>query len=794
MPIDEALPIAKQIAEAIEAAHEQGIVHRDLKPANIKVRADGTVKVLDFGLAKLAEPAAVAGTATLTQSPTITTPAMTAAGLILGTAAYMSPEQAKGRPADQRSDVWAFGCVLYEMITGARAFPGDDFSETFASVIRAQPSWEALPPAVPHPIRRLLQRSLQKDRGKRLAAIADARADIEEGLESPVAPPPNLHRAPGASSVAIGLLAVAVCILIGFGGGMYWTHRSVKPTNVQSIRFVIAPQAGAHLSNSLLSRRLALTPDGKTLVYVGEDGGLFKRTLGELEISRIPGLATTAGLFPFISPDGQWIAYLSPSGIRRVSISGGQPTTICQTPQGVTGATWTDDGRVIFAAKLQLMSVPASGGNPKPIDMHEPAADGRSEGMEYAFPFALPGSRAILFEIVPIRTPDASQIAVLDLTSGRYTVLVRGANSPLYADGLLFYASRGAVRAVRFDPVRAEIQGEPTTVVEGVRTRGDIADYAVAAGAVAYVAGTGGDFSASSSIVWVDREGRETPVSIPRRDYGSIQLSPDGMRIVLDVRDRLANSIWTWDIQRQNLMPLTVDQHSNDNPMWTADGRRVVFRSDRTTGGLFWQNADGTGEIEELSTGPLTRYAKSTTADGKHILFTESVRPGVMRIGVLTPDAPAESREQILVDTNALNNNPAVSPDGKWLAYQSDEGGNVEVHVRPFPSVSGGHWKVSTAGGQTPVWNRDGRELFYFDPNRILTSVDVQPGPAFVWSPPRPLLKTPYIGTGGWRSYDVSSDGTRFLMMKEDVRTAESSSIVVTVNGFAELKARLSTK
>jgi len=404
----------------------------------------------------------------------------------------------------------------------------------------------------------------------------------------------------------------------------------------------------------------------------------------------------------------------------------------------------------------------------------------------------LPGGRGLLFVIEPVvRTPDTSQIAVLDLSSGRYTVLVRGASSPQYADGFLFYASRGSLRAIRFDATQLRVLGEPSTLVDGIRTRADVADYTVAAnGALAYVPGIGGDFSPSSSIVWVDRAGRETPIPLPRRDYGSIQLSPDATRIVLDVRDRSANSIWTWDVRRETLMRLTVDSHSNDNPVWTADGRRIVYRSNRSTpGSLFRQNADGSGAIEELSKGPIARIVKSVTTDGKTI-FTENVRPGVVHIGMLAPASEPTRHVLMLIQTNAANNNPAVSPDGRWLAYQSDESGKTEVYVSPFPTVSDGRWQVSSAGGVMPVWSRNGRELFYLDDNRFLTSVDVEPGPAFVASQPRQLLKTRYIGTGGARSYDVSPDGQRFLVMKEDGATAESGSIVVAVNWMATLKTR----
>jgi serine/threonine protein kinase/Tol biopolymer transport system component len=813
IPIDEALPIAKQIAEALEAAHEQGIIHRDLKPANIKVTPDGTVKVLDFGLAKAMDPPAF--TPNASQSPTITTPAMTQAGMILGTAAYMSPEQAKGRPSDKRSDVWAFGCVLYEMLTGKRAFVGEDVSETLAAVIRGEPGWADLPVGTPPTIRRLLRRCLEKDRRRRLDSAAAARLDIDDVLSGAAgagdiataaltpAPPSNtrLWLSIAGAVVTTGLVT----------GASVWMLRSPVPQPV--IRLSAMHPDGTPVGDASNGPDVAITPDGMRIVYsVGTDPGtiqLFLRSFDQLDATPLKGM--TRPRSPFISPDGQWVGYFDGNEIKKVAITGGPPVTICtqDTGGGQRGATWGADGTIVFAVGGQgagLLKVDSRGGKPELLVKPDPSK-GEST---YLQPEWLPSGRGVLFSVRPARfTGDNGWIAVLELRTGRVKVLVQGGTNPQYvASGHLVYAAGGVLRAVPFDADHLEVRGSPVPIADHVATKQGggafpSASFAVAeSGTLAYRRGEGQGLNPLRTLVWVDRHGHEEALGVPPRTYAYGRLSPDGAKLALDIRDQ-ESDIWVWDLARHGpLTRLTFDPGVNRGGVWSPDGRRIAFSAERDgTENIYWQAADGAGTPERLTDRPNPQTPNSFTPDGR-ILFSE---PSNTPFDVGMINFTGERRADLLLHGPQSENNPEVSPDGKWLAYESDESTQAEVYVRPFPNVDGGRWQVSNGGGTRPAWSRSGRELFYDvavqgGSTAKIMAVPVNLGTTLTFGAPQVVVDGRYLTPQAGRTYDVSLDGKRFLMIKDATPASTSgpppppSQLVVVLNWMEELKARVPKK
>jgi serine/threonine-protein kinase len=807
IPLDEALPIARQIAEALEAAHDQGIIHRDLKPANIKVRDDETVKVLDFGLAKaLAPEPGSAAAGELSQSPTITSPAMmTGLSMILGTAAYMAPEQAKGRPVDKRSDIWAFGCVLYEMLTGTRAFGGDDVSDTLANVLKSEPDWSALPPATPGAARTLLRRCLTKDRKRRLDSAAGARLEIDDALMLPT-PEAGLVSS-GVPSVAWWRVAVVTLAAVVVGGAAAGTAvwLATRPSAVRVTRFALAPTGAAALFMDTVSRDLTITPDGTRIVYKGtgtKSRQLLVRTLDQLEPTP---LASGALGGPFSSPDGQWIGFVdigSGPELKKVAVTGGPTLFLCRLDGQSRGATWGDDGSIIFATSATstgLQRVSSTGGEPTVL-----TKPNRERGEDdHLWPQFLPGGQAVLFTITAATGGlDASQVAVLDLRTGTQKILVRGGSQAQYLpSGHLVYAAAGALRAVAFDLARLEAIGTPTPVLPQIVTlRTGTAEFDVARnGTLVYLTGSAAE--PVRTLVWVDRHGHEEAIAAaPARAYITPRLSPDGKRLALAILDQ-DNDIWLWDFARQTLTRVTSDPGLDGAPVWMPDGHRMVFTS--AAGGavasLFWQAADGTGAAERLTQSSRTQMASAVSPDGTRVVFTE----GLGDVMMLTLEK--DRRVQPLVQTPAAERNAEISPDGRWLAYESNDSGQFQIFVRPFPNVITGLWPVSTGGGTQPLWARNGQELFYLAPNGALMSVHVAPGATWTASTPTKLMDAPYyhggnglFGQGLFRTYDVSLDDTRFLMIKEgggpNQSTAAPPSIVVVQNWFEELKGLVPTK
>ena len=805
MPLDEALTVARQIADALDAAHQLGIIHRDLKPGNIKVREDGTVKVLDFGLARVAAMDGDGGSPSTPRSPadspTIMSPAMTAAGIILGTAAYMSPEQAKGKPADKRSDIWAFGCVLYEMLTGTRPFAGDEVQDVLASVLTNEPDWTRLPVELSPTLVMYLRRCVHKQPKQRIADVQDMRLALEGAFETAAPAPGASAHTPWTRRAA---LWVAAALLGGTAvGTVTWLARRPAPPRVT--RFALSATGVAALSVDLVSRDLTVLPDGRRVVYKGSGTQgplLFVRALDQLEPTQLVGGASRA---PFSSPNGQWVGFVgsgpAPVELKKVAVTGGPALIICALDGQSSGATWGDDDSIIFATvnlSTGLQRVPSAGG--KPVILTTP--DRLRGENDHLWPQYLPGSQAVLFTITSTTGGmDASQVAVLDLRTGTQKILVAGGSQAQYtSSGHLVYAAAGTLRAVAFDARRLELLGAPTPVLPSVAMLSSgTAEFDIARdGTLVYVPAEAGA-SRARTLVWVDRQGREEPVKgTQARAYLSPRLSPDGARLAFEIRDE-ANDIWVWDFARETLTRVTFDPTLDSTPLWMPDGRiiHVGAGQDRNATALFRRAADGTAGAERLPQDPMAplMFPSSVSPDGASIV-TWTLSGSMMKVTL------NDGRVQPLLETPFIERNGSVSPDGRWLAYESNSsGGQFQIYVRPFPNVNDGLWLVSSEGGTQPAWARQGQalELFYVAPDRTLTRVPIGSGATWTAGRPTKLLDAGYfLGAGPLlsRMYDVSADGRRFLMMKEpapDPRVTPAS-IVVVQNWIEELKRLVPTK
>jgi len=797
IPLDEAVPIAQQIADALEAAHDQGIVHRDLKPANIKLRPDGTVKVLDFGLAKAAD-AAGATSSSLSMSPTITTPAhlrqgsggqaMTQAGLILGTAPYMSPEQAKGKAADRRSDVWSFGAVLFEMLSGRRAFEGEDVADTIAAVLRGQPDWSALPAPTPPAVVTLLKRCLERDQRRRFGNVAAALAMIEE--RAVTAADESAART-ASSSIRMPIVAGAVVLAAVVGAVTTWI--AVRPSPPAVSRLVITPSPTIGREG----RSLAISPDGSRIAYIA-NSALFVRSLDRLEPQLLAQLddITLAPQSPFFSPDGQWVGYfVSNNRISRVQVTGGPSTQVTGLDAGNGGgASWAEDGTLVFATLNRTAGLYRLA--PGATDAEPLTTPDREAGeADHLWPEFLPGGRAVLFTIVPASgRPEDAQVAVLDLDTGADRAVVPGGSHAHYvATGHLVYSAAGELRAIPFDLDRLETTGLSMPVEQPVVTSPSLAaEFDVSrTGTLVYLPGTGGEVSAAGverRLVWVSRNLEIEPLDVPRRAFLYPRLSSDGTRVLLDIRDR-DNDIWLLNLQTGSLSNLTRNPALDRFPLWEPDGEHFVFVSDRENGEsvIFRQRADGVGEAERLSDPwPTQQTPNGITPDGSQLVFDRD-----NDLLLLTLDGSRQVTP--LVATPAVERRASLSPDGRWLAYHGDESGQMEVYVQPFPNVEAGKVMVSTGGGVQPWWSRTGDELLFFTLTGEVTSVPVGEGSQWTRTRPTTVLEARdflFRGAGTAAStLDVSSDGRQFLMIQDPLGgDAPSVPIVVVQHWFEELR------
>ena len=778
IPIDEALRIVKQICEALEYAHERGIVHRDLKPANVKVTADDAVKILDFGLAKALE--GDAASLDMSTSPTISRMA-TMQGVLLGTAAYMSPEQAKAKPVDRRADIWAFGCVLYEMLTGKQTFTGETVTDTLAAVIRAEPDWSQLPSATPMRVRVLLQRCLQKDPKQRLRDIGDARISLDEILSGATEGTPSLATVERPLQrkwlwLVTGLAGVLIVAAVaGFAG---WSLKPVPPRPVT--RTVILLPPGEQLA-SLSEPALALSPDGSELAYVAttQDGTVQQIHLRAMESGEARPVSGTEGAVgPFFSPDGQWLGFFANGKLKKIPITGGVAQTLADAPVP-EGASWSSRGIIAFTPVFgPIQDVSEAGGTPRPWTH---VAQGESV---HGWPEFLPGNKAVVFQA-------GSNVAVQLEGASEQRNLIQGQEGtmPRYvSSGHLIYAQAGTLMAVPFDPQRLEVKGAPVSVVQNV-LRGPTpgaTQYSVSnTGSLVYVSGSAQVLA--SKLVWVSRNGAEQPLAAPAKDYGYPRLSPDGHRVTVVS----GSQVWLYDLARDTLTRFTFEGTMNVYPTWTPDGKRIAFTSDK--GGpqnIYWQMADGSGGLERLTTSQNLQAPVSWSPNGELLAFLELSPTTAADIWVLRL---SDRKAQPFLQTPAYEGAPQFSPDGHWMAYASDESGRREIYVQPYPGP-GGKWQISTDGGNEPVWNRGGRELFYRNGDKMM-AVDVTTQPGFSAGKPKMLFEGRYaLSTATIPNYDDSPDGQRFLMLKPvQQEQAAPMQINVVLNWTEELKRLVPT-
>ena len=805
IPLDEALPIARQIAEALEAAHEHGIVHRDLKPANIKVRPDGTVKVLDFGLAKAMEPAPGSSTSA-SISPTITTPAMTQAGMILGTAAYMSPEQARGKTLDKRTDIWAFGCVLYEMLTGTRAFAGDDVSEVLASVLAREPDWTRLPSNLSPALVTYSRRCLEKNPKQRIADAQDMRLALAGAFDSAQLPSATRLATRAVSTWVFGALVVGATVA---GAAVWVATRPPAQLQPHVSRLQVVPTGTAALTLTGSTRDLAITPDGSHVVYVANRGTqLLVRAMDSLDpVAVFTGLPRG----PFVSPDGQWTAFTDGGVLKKVPVSGGPavPITPIDAPTA-RGGTWGPDDTIVFATTngaTGLQRVAAQGGAPTVLTRPE-VEEGEAD---HAWPEWLPGGKAVLFTILARNGGlDAAQVAVLDLGTGKSRVLLRGGSHAHYVPGEvdaksssgrdaghLIFATAGTLRAVRFDLERLQTLGTPVAVVHDVVTTpsGDVNAVVTVDGTLVYVPGPP-SMPPDGRLTWVDRRGVETLIPAPPRAYGQPRLSPDGKRVAVFVVDQELD-LWLSDLG-PTLTRLTSGPGVDAFPVWTPDGHRLIFSSQSTSAGnLFSQAADGAGVAERLTESPNLQVPTGISADGRTLIFTETFpKTGA---DIMQLDLNGSRRVSALVQSEFTERNGIISPDGQWLAYESNEDSvQFEIFVRPFPDVNRGRFKVSTAGGTRPLWARNGRELIYVSPSGALMAAGAARGPTWAATTSTLVVKEGYMVSPGnfGRTYDTSPDGQRFLMIKGRIFDAAAApgGLIVVQHWVEELRRLVPTK
>jgi serine/threonine-protein kinase len=806
LPNEEALSICRQIAAALEAAHARGIVHRDLKPENVKVRADGTVKVLDFGLAKALEMSAPASD--LAQAATLTASA-TEEGMVLGTAAYMAPEQARGRSVDQRTDIWSLGCLLYETLTGRSPFLGDTKADTLVRILEREPDWDALPDTVDARIRALLRRCLQKDANRRLRDSGDARLELEDALGVPG--DSGARRSSVRSSRRVRLArwggaVAAVTILLVLAAIAGWSRVSSRPAPSSRVtRFVLSPPTEGPLRLTDAKPDLAVSPDGVRVAWrsgtpARHGQEIYVRALDGLDAKHLAG--TAAGQAPVFSPDGEWVAYEVLSSLFKAPVHGGTPLQICSVESPTRGIAWGPDGTIVFATETSsggagLMRVPASGGEPEVLTR----LDRAKEENGHWWPSFLPGGKALLFTIRTdaeagagdARSPnERSHIAALSLATGEIHHLTTGGTSPRYAPtGHLVFAAGDSLHAARFDTGRLELSSEPVLVLGGVQIKlSGAANFDFSReGTLLYV--TADSARASDSLVWVHRPearadtreaAREVALPVEPGSYAHPRLSPDGRKLVVERVSTKSRDLWVYDFANDSFSLLTSFAQEDRSPLWSPDSRHIVFVSSRQGGaGLFRVAADGRGEPELLSDArPLEPYA--WIDDGAMLLVSDG--DGIAALSL------ADGSIERLLRPPSRAQYPSLSPDRRWMAYTADASRaqqSDQVIVVPFPNVSEGRWQLSTQEGDDARWSAAGHELFFMAEGGRMMSVAVETAPVFHHGPPRLLFEGPYLESPGVQ-YDVARDGKRFLMIKEATLVPEMR---VALNWFGELERLL---
>ena len=793
LPADETLAIARQIADAIETAHEQGVVHRDLKPANVKVRSDGTVKVLDFGLAKALEGSAAPGpNASMSISPTYASPAMTGVGMIMGTAGYMSPEQAKGKAVDKRADIWSFGVVLYEMLTGRALFQGETASEVMASVIMRDPDLTVLPATVPAPLRYVIGRCLVRDPRLRLRDIGEARLALSGSELVPVTGDVAERPALRGKRWLLALSAGLALVLVAAGVTLWRAPQTARADAV--IRFDVGPPDKTSLS--LVGRpSVALSPDASLLSFVASAQGesrLYVRPLGEVTPRALSG--TEGASNPVFSPDGKEIAFFAAGLLKKTTLDG-VVTTVSEAgsdgdPRGIA---WLPDNTLVFAsiASGPLLQVPSSGGPTRALT----TLDDKKGERTHRWPSVLPGGK-LLFTVGTLGSPDnydRATIEAVDTTTGKRQVVLEGASSARYAtSGHLLFIRDSILYAVAFDTDTLTTRDTPVQVLRGVNgdTTTGASHFAVADnGTIAYAPGTA--LAAANRLMWVDRQGKAQPVALPQGLYFDPRLSPDGTRVAVTWQTLTAGNgdIWVSDLTRNTFTRLSFNEGAL-SPVWSPDGKTIYYSAVDPSGRkttIMRRPADGSREAQRVIVIDTRAYLQAISPDEKTALLDYQIVGQSGGKGEVVMLALTEGAKPVTLVTSNFDDYASTwSPDGRWLAYQSDESGRSEVYVRDLSSA-GGRWQVSTKGGEEPHWSSDGRALYYRNESQLMV-VAVDTRPNFAPKPPAVLFDGVYnLRSDTGISYAVAPKGDRFLMVRLTQENTASALTVVT-NWFTDLR------
>jgi serine/threonine-protein kinase len=772
------LPIAKGICEALEAAHEKGILHRDLKPANIKITSDGKPKLLDFGLAKAF--GGDAANVNLSEMPTGTRD-----GTILGTPAYMSPEQARGQRLDRRADIWAFGCVLYEMLTRSRAFHADTVSDTIAAILGREPDWNALPAGLPPHVLRVLQRCLEKDSMRRLRDIGDARIELEEEVSGVLPTASSRHG-------SFWRTTTAVVFLVLIGAVTAWYLKAPPATSPElEGRFVLPiPSDVRFFGSGGYGSSVVISPDGLHLAFLGWRGTtsqLYLRTIRSAETKALPG--TEGATQSFFSPDGRWLAFFANGKLKKIPVDGGLPLDICDAPSS-RGGFWSENGKIVFSPEARgngIFQVSASGGPVEQITRLDTAKGETS----HRLPELLPRGETVLFTAYGATYQDVSIVAQ-SLKTGIRQLLIDGASQPHYTPtGHLLYVQPklpGTITAVSFDPETLKLSGTPISVVDDVLTeRGDYSWWSLSHSGILVYA-PGGLRQPAYNLVFVDRAGVATPAGTPtERPYNFPRISPEGRRLVFTLSGN-QNTLWTYDLPSHASNRLTFEGN-NEWAVWTPDGKRITYASTHSEAWrLFWKPFDGSTKEELLlAADKSAQQPYSWSPDGKVLLYQDSSPTTRQDIWMLSIDGGRRARP--FLQSPAAEMDARFSPDGSWVAYASDESGRFEVYVVPS-SGTGGKWQISTEGGREPVWAHNGHELFFRSGEQMMVA-EVTTHPSFRAATARLLFRGPYLRTPTISpEYDVALDDQHFLMV-EPSDEKPTTQFNVVLNWFNELKRRV---